>query len=263
PKCFEDPVPDDSDRPNDTCKTCDGGEQEDLEITSVTTLANGFDEVIKQFRSGGITVAFESNVEASHGCELEYEWDFGDGTSGNEPNPTHTYQAAGEYNPVLTVRCAGCAASEKSSRTLVLLPTITLVTPQGDAVTAPRSSGDGQNEYSFPQGPPQLNVDFKLKVLPETIINTPKIAEAVTVEIDPIGLVFAEFDKPGQPGGRTTAIPGNLLTAHAQYKALPLHNADWGNKIARVKFAGATIETARVRMFFDANAHQHPGDPIQ
>lgn len=32
-----------------------------------------------------------------------YSWDFGDGTSGTEVNPTHTYAAAGNYTVVLTV----------------------------------------------------------------------------------------------------------------------------------------------------------------
>ncbi len=80
PKCFEDPVPYYSDRPDDRCKTCDNGAQTDLAITSVTALVNGFDEFIRHFRDGGMTVNFTSNVEASRDCELQYEWDFGDGT---------------------------------------------------------------------------------------------------------------------------------------------------------------------------------------
>ncbi len=34
-------------------------------------------------------------------------WDFGDGTTSNEPNPSHKYAAAGNYNVTLTVEGAG------------------------------------------------------------------------------------------------------------------------------------------------------------
>ncbi len=38
---------------------------------------------------------------------LIYSWNFGDGGSSVDPNPTHTYSAAGMYNVVLTVTAAG------------------------------------------------------------------------------------------------------------------------------------------------------------
>jgi PKD repeat protein len=51
-----------------------------------------------------LEVAFSS--EGSHdpdGDALTYAWDFGDGTTSNELNPTHTYTEPGEYTARLTV----------------------------------------------------------------------------------------------------------------------------------------------------------------
>ncbi|TDC50404.1 PKD domain-containing protein [Jiangella ureilytica] len=51
-----------------------------------------------------LEVAFSS--EGSHdpdGDELTYAWDFGDGSTAAEPNPTHTFTESGEYTVRLTV----------------------------------------------------------------------------------------------------------------------------------------------------------------
>lgn len=40
---------------------------------------------------------------------INWLWDFGDGTTSSDPNPTHTYNALGEYNVTLTVtEASGC-----------------------------------------------------------------------------------------------------------------------------------------------------------
>jgi PKD repeat protein len=49
-----------------------------------------------------LTVNFEAT--ANGGCPpIAYAWDFGDGTTSAEQNPSHTYQAEGDYAPSLTV----------------------------------------------------------------------------------------------------------------------------------------------------------------
>ncbi len=45
------------------------------------------------------TVTFRTNIDDG----LLYYWDFGDGTTSNEPSPTHTYNAKGLYNVTLSV----------------------------------------------------------------------------------------------------------------------------------------------------------------
>lgn len=54
--------------------------------------------------SAPLTVSFTgSNSTDSDGSISSYSWDFGDGTSSGDADPTHTYAAAGTYSAVLTV----------------------------------------------------------------------------------------------------------------------------------------------------------------
>ena len=50
------------------------------------------------FDVDGRTVAFENNSNDA----ISYLWDFGDGNTSTEENPTHTYDADGQYTVVLT-----------------------------------------------------------------------------------------------------------------------------------------------------------------
>jgi len=44
-----------------------------------------------------------SNSYDTDGSVVSYQWDFGDGTSSNQPDPSHSYSAAGNYTISLTV----------------------------------------------------------------------------------------------------------------------------------------------------------------
>ena len=65
-----------------------------------------------------LTVKFQAN--ATGGCEpVTYAWDFGDGATSNEQNPTHTYATAGSMAPSLTVTDAKGVAVKKPSPPIV------------------------------------------------------------------------------------------------------------------------------------------------
>ncbi|MER7757261.1 collagenase [Kitasatospora sp. NPDC097643] len=69
-----------------------------------------------------------------------WHWTFGDGTSSDQQNPTHTYAAAGTYTVALTVTdSAGRTASTPASATVTSAP-VTLPT-----CTDPRTDALGQN----------------------------------------------------------------------------------------------------------------------
>jgi len=62
-----------------------------------------------------LTVSF---TDTSYGYPTCWLWDFGDSTTSDEQNPTHTYAVNGDYTVTLTVwRCAvaGCAAGDTAS----------------------------------------------------------------------------------------------------------------------------------------------------
>jgi cytochrome c len=59
-----------------------------------------------QTSTSGNTLTVQFSSEGSRdpdGDPITYSWDFGDGTSSTEPNPTHTYSAVGTYAARLTV----------------------------------------------------------------------------------------------------------------------------------------------------------------
>jgi chitinase len=67
--------------------------------TAPTALANG-----PYAGEPGTEIAFSSAGSAdAEGPIADYRWQFGDGSSSNEPNPTHAYQQSGTYEVALAV----------------------------------------------------------------------------------------------------------------------------------------------------------------
>ena len=50
-----------------------------------------------------LKVQFTASVEEEEGGPFSFKWDFGDGQSSAEQNPSHTYEKVGEYTATLTV----------------------------------------------------------------------------------------------------------------------------------------------------------------
>ena len=71
----------------------------------------------------GLTVSF--NAGNSIGAGLTYNWTFGDGTTAQGSNPSHTYTSSGNYTVTLTVTDA-CGTSNSTSTTLTVCPNVSL-----------------------------------------------------------------------------------------------------------------------------------------
>lgn len=67
-----------------------------------------------------LTVAFENRSSDPDGDALTYEWDFGDGGTSAERDPTHVYELPGEYDVQLVVRDArgGVSTPKRGSVTV-------------------------------------------------------------------------------------------------------------------------------------------------
>jgi len=50
-----------------------------------------------------LKVQFTASVEEESGGPFTFHWDFGDSSSSDEQNPSHTYTKVGEYTATLTV----------------------------------------------------------------------------------------------------------------------------------------------------------------
>ena len=78
------------------------------------------------FTVDDFTVTFENNSQDA----TSYSWDFGDGNSSTEENPTHTYAAEDAYDVVLTgTNATGDSKEATKSLTISLNPTVLAPVP--------------------------------------------------------------------------------------------------------------------------------------
>ncbi|HTJ53002.1 MAG TPA: PKD domain-containing protein [Cyclobacteriaceae bacterium] len=65
-------------------------------------------------------IKFGAPVPKFTNCTTTYSWNFGDGTTSNDPSPMHAYPASGTYNVSLTVNysCTICAKTLTATRTV-------------------------------------------------------------------------------------------------------------------------------------------------
>ncbi len=59
-----------------------------------------------------LSVAFTAEAECTSGA-VKYKWDFGDGTSSTEANPTHSYTKVGDYEATVTVNAGKAEATDE------------------------------------------------------------------------------------------------------------------------------------------------------
>ncbi len=81
----------------------DGGSdtgQFDVEVQNVPPTVGQIQGPTELVEGGSGTYAVEASTPSG---DLVYAWDFGDGTSSNEPSPTHTFPVDGTYTITLTV----------------------------------------------------------------------------------------------------------------------------------------------------------------
>ncbi len=93
--------------------------------------------------SGGVNSAITFNGSGStdpEGTALTYSWNFGDGGTSNQVNPTHTYTTSGTKSVALTVTDAGSLSHTANTTVNVTSTTSTYCSASGGATT---NSGGG------------------------------------------------------------------------------------------------------------------------
>ena len=125
-----------------------------------------------------------SNSSDPEGDIVSYDWDFGDGTSGNNVQAQHTYMNGGEYQVQLTV--TDDKGAMNSSSQLISIPTVT-------GLEGPTQGGGGLIRYQTFPNPFHRNVNFGFFL---------KKGGDVTIEIyDMQGRPVKRLDKKGLRAG--------------------------------------------------------------
>jgi PKD repeat protein len=99
----------------------------------------------------GSPIAFDGSASTDpDGDELEYEWDFGDGTFAEGVRPSHSYAHEGRYIVTLIVgdgeSSSGARAGTRSfASAIVTAGSLDTIPPTTTAVIAPAGSSDGWN----------------------------------------------------------------------------------------------------------------------
>ena len=75
-------------------------------ICSITAPPDGYDEFVN------VGIAFTCTASDPDGDALTYSWDFGDGGTSTEQNPSYQYSSAGDYTVTLTVSDGSLTASD-------------------------------------------------------------------------------------------------------------------------------------------------------
>ena len=77
-----------------------------------------------------LAVNFSGSATDADGDAIAYRWTFGDGTTSNSRNPSHTYNSAGNYSAQLTVTAGGQSTSSASITISVgQAPTVNITSP--------------------------------------------------------------------------------------------------------------------------------------
>jgi PKD domain/Glucodextranase, domain B/IPT/TIG domain len=97
---------------------CQGGacKGDQIQITKVDVTADGKSD--KDATAINTTVNFTANVTQQNCNQIKYQWDFGDGGSSTDQNPTHSYTAIGSYTAKVTVTCDDCNQSQTGQVTV-------------------------------------------------------------------------------------------------------------------------------------------------
>ena len=93
----------------------------------------------------GDAIQFDDN---SLGGVTNWDWNFGDGTSSSDANPTHQYSSPGSYTVVLTVTNSNGTNSTSTTVTVNDLPNVSLTTPNNSVC----SSASSFNLQGSPSG---------------------------------------------------------------------------------------------------------------
>ncbi|MEM9984127.1 MAG: PKD domain-containing protein, partial [Bacteroidota bacterium] len=141
-------------------------------VTASPSLQVSVNSVLPNICQLPYSVDFTSSVNG--GGNYTYKWDFGDGGSSNQANPTHAYPQAGTYTVTLiTTDPGGC------TDTLTLIDEVSIAIPQADFVVSDTvvCAGENLNLINLSTG----GTDFEWNFGDGTVFNGPNPQHAYLI----------------------------------------------------------------------------------
>jgi PKD repeat protein len=138
-----------------------------ISATGCVTLPTAAFSTVKN----GLTIEFvnESTGQATLCRDMEYFWNFGDGSTSAEPTPTHTFAAEGTYNVCLTVNDVAGEATVCEAVVVTASATNNLVAAGGIQLS-PNPASDFLM-VKIADGKPMLNVAIEVTNLLGVVAN--------------------------------------------------------------------------------------------
>ncbi len=176
--------------------------------------------------SGNIPLTVQFN-DTSTGSPTSWNWDFGDGYTSTERNPTHTYSTAGNYSVSLTVSNANGIASKAA--TIDVLDESRSSdgsdnggssrdgSDNGGSSSGGRSSGGGGGGGAGGSPEPQSNVETK--ELSQAFITSGKVVK-FDFPRNATSVIYVSFDSK-KTAGKTTTIIETLKGKSTLVSGLP------------------------------------------
>ncbi|MEB2774057.1 PKD domain-containing protein [Algoriphagus sp. D3-2-R+10] len=174
---------------------------------------------------------------------ISYDWDFGDGSSSTDQNPTHEYLESGEYTVVLTV--TGTVGGDNSSKNVLILSdpvSIAGIFPNSNPVGGPvLIEGEGFNdktEVFFNNQ--KATIEERTPTILTTKVPAGLGATTVTLRVENNSIQFAEqpFDVLGNfPTDLPVGAPNVMIPS--------------GGITTPISFATSTFDFIKVMNVYD------------
>ncbi len=186
-----------------------------------------------------------------------YKWRVGGAVVASSATWTHPDPPAGKSKVTLEaeLEVTDTKKGQKKTKTTNFVTLVELITPNEDPVAAPKDSGDGANEFTYSAAAPGvLTLSLKGKV--EGISKFGTVKDKFKFEVGAIAGSTEAW--PTGAAGKPT-ISGDTLTATVTFTTLPVANSEFGKKVAKLLYNGASADENDYEVFFPKADTNHPG----
>ncbi len=229
---------------------CIAVETADVAVTFSTPPVADFSAPVTACTSQVINFTNQSTTDA--GATEFYQWNFGDGQTSIDENPTHEYASASSYIVTLQVTYANgaCASQATKNISIETAPPASITTPgnifalcQGDTLQLGVSGNFTSYQWSTGETSASILITSPGQISVDVSNGTCIVTAAVMVDSLQRPVVTATADPAQVSEGETSQLTATGLTTYLWDPATTLTNPTLPNPVASP--AGTTVYTVR------------------